>query len=933
MLADEEQRENAPAEDIASSIPVPPDPAPLHPVTSRPRQDFSQRSASVVLPRRVSGVFSTTQSDFAERLQSRTRRLDRVLSSDPRVRSSTSLVLGSFSEALVSVQEDVSDSSDAPWWKGNNNSLFLFAPESSVRLACKCIVEHWIFQFLILVVVLVNCVFLALDDPSASRLWVANTEIVFLVIFTGEFAIKCISSGFALRPRSHLVLERFGEPYTRNPMNWIDLIVLLTSWPAVIAGNSALQGFLALRALRALRAMTFIPQLRPMIVGIFVSLPLLGNVICQAFSVLSIFSVVGLTFFLGTLHQNCTEEGALTGSGVLCGNFRCPDVNGTSGAALTCSRYNAEGSPFEAPNFGFTNFDNIMWSELNVFTAFTLEGWTSTMYQVMDVTTAWSSVYFVFLIVLGAFIIANLMVAVIVETFQTVHDNFSGHTSGGVSEEPQRWSRVKAKAKGIHDNLAASLSVLSPIRRPLRKLATSNTFDIAVIVIVFANAVVLAWEHDGMSSSTRNALEICNFVFSIVFVVETCLKLFAYGLWSYFSDAWNLVDFVASTIAVIEWLLPSNLPAFSVFRSLRVVRLARLLRVTKNMRLLMRKLAKSIVSVLAFLPMLCTFMFVFALMGMHLLGKSYRTTSGTTCTTRSHPATGCPRTRWASAGDSLLAVFQVLTGENWNSVMYDGMRFSSHWTSLFFIAMFVVLNYILLNIFLATIVIDFAEITNVEILEMVEERQQGLAGDLEFSIDHELPFSELAPSAAEVLGNESNPRTARGRWTPRSNQESQLPTNDGETNARADTSLFLFTSENNFRIWCQWISEHHFFEWGGVLITLCASISLALWNPRLSAVQLRALRIADLVFLALFVGEFVIRVIACGFVRSSTSYLRNGWNILDFFVILCGIVDVALWNTSVSWLRPLRALRAIRPLRLVRYFNVSIPQGLWANID
>ena len=53
----------------------------------------------------------------------------------------------------------------------------------------------------------------------------------------------------------------------------------------------------------------------------------------------------------------------------VCGHRKCtPDAN--------CSDY------WDGPNFGITNFDNMLYAMLTVFQCITMEGWTDIMYNV-----------------------------------------------------------------------------------------------------------------------------------------------------------------------------------------------------------------------------------------------------------------------------------------------------------------------------------------------------------------------------------------------------------------------------------------------------------------------------------------------------------------------------------------------------------------------
>lgn len=58
-------------------------------------------------------------------------------------------------------------------------------------------------------------------------------------------------------------------------------------------------------------------------------------------------------------------------------------------------------------------------------------------------------------------------------------------------------------------------------------------------------------------------------------------------------------------------------------------------------------------------------------------------------------------------GWALLTIFQILTTENWNNVLYDGIRSTGPHAALFFIAVVVLGHYIVLNLFLAILLDNF----------------------------------------------------------------------------------------------------------------------------------------------------------------------------------------------------------------------------------
>ena len=70
------------------------------------------------------------------------------------------------------------------------------------------------------------------------------------------------------------------------------------------------------------------------------------------------------------------------------------------------------------------------------------------------------------------------------------------------------------------------------------------------------------------------------------------------------------------------------------------------------------------------------------------------------------------------------------------------------------------------------------------------------------------------------------------------------------------------------------------------------------------------------IFLSLFCGEMVIKIVAMGFFVHPNSYLRDSWNRLDFTVVILGIIAAMnLGNFSA-----IRTVRVLRPLRTLQGF-------------
>ena len=70
----------------------------------------------------------------------------------------------------------------------------------------------------------------------------------------------------------------------------------------------------------------------------------------------------------------------------------------------------------------------------------------------------------------------------------------------------------------------------------------------------------------------------------------------------------------------------------------------------------------------------------------------------------------------------------------------------------------------------------------------------------------------------------------------------------------------------------------------------------------------------DLVFLCIYTSEMTLKIIAMGFFMREYSYLREGWNIMDFFVVVLGWLSIIVSSDSISGIKVIRILRPLRTI-------------------
>jgi len=138
-------------------------------------------------------------------------------------------------------------------------------------------------------------------------------------------------------------------------------------------------------------------------------------------------------------------------------------------------------------------------------------------------------------------------------------------------------------------------------------------------------------------------------------------------------------------------------------------------------------------------------------------------------------------------------------------------------------------------------------------------------------------------------------------------------------------SLFIFKLQNPVRAVCLKIKQSVWFD-GFILLAICInSIFLALDRYDLDPASDTAQSIfyAEWVFLVIFALELVIKVIALGLVLRPKSYLRDGWNWLDFLVVVFSIVSV-FGGENISAVRMFRVLRPLRAVKKVPGMRIIV---------
>jgi len=929
-----------------------------------------------------------------------------------------------------------------------NHSLFVLGKGNPMRKAMIKVVKSQTFDQFILLLILANCVFLAMDtkevlfEESAWGKATAMSEHIFTGIYVVEMCMKIIAMGFFYGKGSYL----------SDPWNRMDFFVVVLGLLGYLPGMGNYSGIRTVRILRPLRTITGVKGMRQLVVTLLRSLPMLFDVLILVFFAFFIFGIIGVQLFMSKTSQRCAilgnpaagcescglqDDAGYTGCDTSCvipaaptwvyqggedGDVLCsgprwnsyPD-RGDAGGGNACpaGQYCVQQRKQDLPNFGFSNFDNIAWAWLTIFQCISMEGWTNIMYMVMDTTSTWTWPYFVVLIVFGSFFAVNLALAVL-------YVYFTGAGEEGRDDDEEKELPIPTQEGEV------AVTHRNALQKMCFKIASSQRFEQVTIGLIILNTAVMASDHNRMPRMQEQANEYVNYFLFAYFVVEMIIKLIGFGPRGYAKDQMNLFDgFVVlmSCVEVVVGFISSDNGNnyLSVLRTFRLLRVFKLARSWKQLNDIITTMFKSLAGISYLSLILLLFMYVFALLGMQLFGYEFIDCGGygIEAANKNCPAgmtKECPdhfdcyapcessqlgqwvtfvgaegglggecvkyggakwnpnkRTEEAVSEEYLvwlgrseyarhsfdnifwafITIFQILTGENWNEVMYDGMRHTNSWTCVYFIVLVVLGNYIILNLFLAILLDNFGGVGEDDDGEG-EQSVNGKKGSRPSSRAKSLKDGgagapSAIPSIKDEKGNKLKSYNSMAAWktedfvSKKSNLEKLKEQGVDPKHilygkhvpALKHSSLYIFGPHNPLRLAIAKVIYHKYFEYFIIGVILISSIILAVDGPayskdapvydkdlpNLQDKLKTVMDIMDTVFLFFFVFEAMLKVIVRGFIAHEGAYLRSAWNVLDFIIVIVGLIAFGIEYSDGSSrdlmaVRALRTFRALRPLRM-----------------
>uniref|UniRef100_A0A8C1BEH0 Calcium channel, voltage-dependent, T type, alpha 1H subunit a n=1 Tax=Cyprinus carpio carpio TaxID=630221 RepID=A0A8C1BEH0_CYPCA len=615
------------------------------------------------------------------------------------------------------------------WCKDHEDwSLYLFSPQNRFRMMCQRLISHKMFDHIVLVFIFLNCITIALERPTiqpSERMFLSISNYVFTVIFVAEMTVKVVALGFCAGKHSYLQSTWNVLDGVLVSVSLIDILVSLAS-----TGGNRILGILRvlrlLRTLRPLRVISRAPGLKLVVETLITSLRPIGNIvlICCAFFI--VFGILGVQLFKGKFYH-C--EGGDTKN--ITNKLDCIQAN----YKWIRRKY---------------NFDNLGQALMSLFVLSCKDGWVNIMYDGLDAVgvdmqpernhNPWMLLYFISFLLIVSFFVLNMFVGVVVENFHKCRQDQEEEEARLREEKRQRLLEKKRRNVLLNGYAVPACSDIqpyyadySPARLYIHTLCTNHYLDLFITCIIGINVVTMSIEHFNQPPYLEESLKYCNYVFTIIFIIEALLKLVAFGFRRFFKDRWNQLDLAIVLLSIMgitleeikmNAALPINPTIIRIMRVLRIARVLKLLKMATGMRALLD-------TVMQALPQVTNVVF------LHSFIYNF--------------------------GMAFLTLFRVSTGDNWNGIMKDTLReclpedkhcltYLPMVSPIYFVTFVLMAQFVLVNVVVAVL------------MKHLEESNKEAKEDAEMDAEIEMEM-EMARRHSNVSAGSSSGPEGRSKST------------------------------------------------------------------------------------------------------------------------------------------------------------------------
>ena len=578
------------------------------------------------------------------------------------------------------------------WENFKNSSLFIFHRKNKFRIFVTNLTSLSEYNYIITFLILLHTVVLWFDTPwvekkSSQKHIVDEFNFCLNIIFIVEGVLKVIRFGFIINEDSRINLEtninnldylvkyldesniqnfeekteseqvkvvqnfmlcNNSQAYLRNPYNVIDFICIIVSLIDML--NIIQEGILLtmLRAIRSIKPIRFINssvELR-FIMKVFINS--LGDVFTVLFMLIIyiiIVAIFGQTLFRDKANYKCSL-------GLMYLNKS--DCVNHGGYWVT--------NPH--------NYSKFLYSFKNGFEIIMGENLRKIMEETYLLTkNTFTYTFFVLAAMIGNIFVLKLLLAVIIQAFRKIQKRDDPYVNLTLPEK--MCLKIQNEMSQYNPNKATQfdLNRNSNVEKFVKIISNKSYTKVYTILIVVDNILYMA-KYDGAPFLYLNIINYLNIVVTILLNIQVILNLMAYSSSSY-NKKWNLFELIITLIGDIALILDIiknhlndrkrnilTLPQIiiEVFKSARIIRLLSLNDYFKELTSLFISIVPRLSPIIALLLII---LIVYANLGTIIFGLlPYRTYINN-------------NNNFNNFFNSLMMLFQLLTGSEWNMIMHE----------------------------------------------------------------------------------------------------------------------------------------------------------------------------------------------------------------------------------------------------------------------
>uniref|UniRef100_A0A669F5C6 Sodium leak channel NALCN n=1 Tax=Oreochromis niloticus TaxID=8128 RepID=A0A669F5C6_ORENI len=454
---------------------------------------------------------------------------------------------------------------------------------------------------------------------------------------------------------------------------------------------------------------------------------------------LLLYGILGVQMF-GTFNYHCVTNDTI--GNVSLNNLTIPDTHcSPDGEGYQCPYgfkcMDLKELGLSRQELGYSGFNELGTSIFTVYEAASQEGWVFLMYRAIDSFPRWRSYfYFITLIFFLAWLVKNVFIAVIIETFAEIRVQFQqmwGSRSSTTST---------ATTQMFHEDAAGGWQLVAvDVNKPhgrapacLQQMMRSSVFHMFILSMVAVDVIVAASNYYKGENYRRHYDEfyLAEVAFTVLFDLEALLKIWCLGFTGYISSSLHKFEsllVVGTTLHIYPDLYHSQ---FTYFQVLRVVRLIKISPALEDFVYKIFGPGKKLGSLVVFTASLLIVMSAISLQMFCFVEELDRFTT-------------FPR--------AFMSMFQILTQEGWIDVMDQTLVAVGHmWApvvAIYFILYHLFATLILLSLFVA-VILDNLELDE-DLKKLKQLKQSEANADTKEKLPLRLRIFEKFPNRPQMV--------------------------------------------------------------------------------------------------------------------------------------------------------------------------------------